>query len=610
MKGWNQKKWDHYLEVIWSYTKYQLLTKMLLFFVVLPSFQKLLDLLIQSAGRTSISSGDYLSFLFSLHGVGLLLLSFLLLAILIGIDINAFIAMSALIKEGRLRLTAPQLLSVGLSSLTSFLKPSGVIIILYVAFITPLVGIGLGISVLEQFKIPNFITDVIYNHPVYSFLYYGVLVLLTFVSIIYIFFFHYLVIERLPIMEALQQSKVLMKSHWRSFIYDFFGKTILPLLMVAGILRWLAVFVLEVIQWIQWELLRRFVSLLVTLSMVEVLTFIGLMTVPFICYRLTHLFYEYNKREGYFIQFHMEVDPLNDFMPRWDVWLTSHALSIGRMGAMLLVFNGLIASFMGVYFDEIFKVDHDIVIVAHRGGGNLAAENSILGMKKAAALGVEWSEIDVQRTKDNHYIIHHDHTLTRLTGVNKTSSELTLEEIKQLKVRDLFNRNRESQPIATLDEFLTAAKGNIGLLIELKGLTADRQMVDDVVKQIEAQKMEQDVVLLSLDYGLIQYAKAHYPHIKTGYLYFFAIGRTSALSSDYFVMEEEEATVEKVDAIHQANKKAIVWTVNTDHSIKQFTLSSVDGIITDRIQPVLDALKKREERTEVEIIIDAFLTCF
>ncbi|PMB84771.1 hypothetical protein CJ205_05565 [Dolosicoccus paucivorans] len=613
MKEFDKEKWDHYMDVVWSYTKYQLLTKMLLFFVVFPIFQYLLDLLMQSAGRESISSGDYLSFLFSLQGAGLLLMSFSFLALLIGMDINAFIAMSALIQEGRLQMTARDLLSVAMSSLKSLMKPSGVIIMLYVAFITPLVGVGLGVSVLEQFKIPNFITDVIYSDPTYSVIYYTVLAIFTMVSIIHIFFFHYLVIEKLPPFEALKESRQLMRRHWQAFVVDFFGKTILVSIGIIAGLRFIVPFVLNFIQWLPGEFLSRFISLLFTLTVAEVLTFLGLMTVPFICYRLTLLFYRYHNQEGHSVHFDMKVNPdytFDTFMPRWDNWLDSHALSLERIIGVLLGFNLLISLFMGTYFEEIFKVDHEIAIVAHRGGGDLAAENSILGMEKAAELGATWSEIDVQRTKDNHYIINHDNTLRRVAGVNKSSSELTLDEIKQLKIMDLFNPNRPSQPIATLEEFLDAAKGKIGLLIELKGPTANRQMVDDVVKMIKDKGMEEETALLSLDYSLIQYASTHYPNIKTGYLYFFSIGRTSSLVSDYLIMEEEEATSEKIDAIRKADKKSIVWTVNTESSIKRFTLSQVDGIITDRVAKVQEGMKQRDERTDVEIILDAFLGSF
>lgn len=609
----DKEKWDHYMDVIWSYTKYQLLTKMLLFFVVFPIFQYLLDLLMQSAGRESISSGDYLSFLFSLHGAGLLLMSFLFLALLIGMDINAFIAMSALIQEGRLQMTARDLLSVAISSLKSLIKPSGIIIMFYVAFITPLVGVGLGVSVLEQFKIPNFVTDVIYSDSTYSMIYYTILGIFTIVSVIYIFFFHYLVIKKLAPFKALKESRQLMKRHWQPFVVDFFGKTILLTIGIIAGLRFIVPFILNFIQWLPGEFLRRFISLLFTLTVAEVLTFLGLMTVPFICYRLTLLFYRYNAEEGHPVHFNMRVDPDYDFesfMPRWDDWLDSHALSLERIIGILFVFNILISLFMGTYFEEIFKVDHEIAIVAHRGGGDLAAENSILGMEKAAELGATWSEIDVQRTKDNHYIINHDNTLRRVAGVNKASNELTLDEIKELQIVDLFDRNRPSQPIPTLEEFLKAAKGKIGLLIELKGLTADRQMVDDVVKMIEDKQMEDETALLSLDYSLIQYTNTHYPHIKTGYLYFFSIGRTSSLVSDYLIMEEEEATSEKIDAIRKANKKSIVWTVNTESSIKRFTLSQVDGIITDHVAKVQEGMRQRDERTDVEIIVDALLGSF
>lgn len=118
---------------------------------------------------------------------------------------------------------------------------------------------------------------------------------------------------------------------------------------------------------------------------------------------------------------------------------------------LLTIFNFMTALVFSIFFDDIFKSNKDIAIVAHRGGGNLAAENSILGMERAIENGAKWSEIDVQRTKDGHYIINHDSTFSRLSDSNKKSTELTISEINELKVKDLFNTNGIEQPIATLE---------------------------------------------------------------------------------------------------------------------------------------------------------------
>ena len=57
-------------KVIWLYSKYQIITKGLLSIIIFPFSKFILNYLITSSGRTNISSGDYLKFIFSFQGVG------------------------------------------------------------------------------------------------------------------------------------------------------------------------------------------------------------------------------------------------------------------------------------------------------------------------------------------------------------------------------------------------------------------------------------------------------------------------------------------------------------------------------------------------------------
>ena len=72
-------------------------------------------------------------------------------------------------------------------------------------------------------------------------------------------------------------------------------------------------------------------------------------------------------------------------------------------------------------------------------------------------------------------------------------------------------------------------------------------------------------------------------------------------------MEEQEASDDKIDRLHQFGKKAIVWTVNTDESVDRFVVSDVDGIITDYVRKVKAGLKYRDHRDDLQIIMDAIL---
>lgn len=103
-------------------------------------------------------------------------------------------------------------------------------------------------------------------------------------------------------------------------------------------------------------------------------------------------------------------------------------------------------------------------LVAHRGlhSKELSIpENSIAAFKNAVNEKFD-IELDVQLSKDKHVVVFHDENLKRMTGVDKKLSELTLSELKKLR---LSNTN---ECIPTLAEALKAVKGRVGIMIELK----------------------------------------------------------------------------------------------------------------------------------------------
>lgn len=591
------------LSKIWLYTKVQLITKSVLGLIVIPAYMLAIHFLLRSSGKFHISSGDYIEFLFSYQGALTLIITMLLLSVMVALDINTFIIGSALIREGHLKFSSGAVILQGLKKVKNFFKPSGLFILLYIALVIPLVGIGLTISATRDFQIPNFITDVIFNNPLYTVLYLLLLSALAIVSLIYIFTFHYIVLLGKNTRESLKLARQLMKRHWKNFIKDFI-LFFLFYTLLAGIVTTIlfsGFFLLTEYLALPLTLKRISIAFFLILS-AELFSFLTLLTVPLITSRLTTLFYRYHEEDGIRIAYSQNMQSRTEKKRRFRL---APVLALSIFSVLLLLFNLGSSAVIGLYFDSLFLNHGHIEIVAHRGGGDLGAENTLSGLEQAIAAGADCSEIDVQRTRDGIYIIHHDSTFARLSGVSKKPYEMDYEEIRTLKVKNLFRRGAEKQDIATLEEFMNASKGRITLYIELKGKTADREMVDDVVRMIKEKEMEGETAILSLDYSLIEYTEKKYPEIATGYLYFFHIGEIDKLAGDILIMEEREASPEKIDKIHRAGKKAVVWTVNKEESISKFVRSEIDGIITDYVLKVRRGIEDRDARTDYEILIDA-----
>lgn len=48
----------------------------------------------------------------------------------------------------------------------------------------------------------------------------------------------------------------------------------------------------------------------------------------------------------------------------------------------------------------------------------------------------DYVEIDLHETRDKQFIVLHDENLKKLTGINKTPSQLTLKQLTKLTARE------------------------------------------------------------------------------------------------------------------------------------------------------------------------------
>ena len=139
-------------------------------------------------------------------------------------------------------------------------------------------------------------------------------------------------------------------------------------------------------------------------------------------------------------------------------------------------------------------------------------------------------------------------------------------------------------------------------------MTADRKMADDAVRLVKHYKVEDSCVLVSLQYDLIDYIETEYPEIQTGFLTFASFGKTADLNCDYIGLEEESATSDTIESIHDEGKKVLVWTANEKGSQRHFLCSQVDGLITDNVRQAMELVNKLEHRSDLDRMVDRIKT--
>lgn len=120
---------------------------------------------------------------------------------------------------------------------------------------------------------------------------------------------------------------------------------------------------------------------------------------------------------------------------------------------------------------EFFKYSPDFIpfISAHRGGADIGfPENCIATYENTLLYTHAMLEIDTRITKDGNIVLMHDPTIDRTTTGSGKVSDMTLEELKEVYLKDVEG-NITPYKIPTFDEVLEWADGKTILVLDRKG---------------------------------------------------------------------------------------------------------------------------------------------
>ncbi|MDQ3703380.1 MAG: hypothetical protein M3442_21045 [Chloroflexota bacterium] len=150
-----------------------------------------------------------------------------------------------------------------------------------------------------------------------------------------------------------------------------------------------------------------------------------------------------------------------------------------------------------------------ILVGAHRGAVRYAPENTLAAFDKAIELDTYRIECDVRRSRDGHLVLFHDATVDRMSDGAGRVCDLTLEELKRLRIGGAEFASTTS--IATLAEAIEHVKGRCRLLVELK----DDGTAADVVAEIERTDMVEACTISAFDEDMLVRAKELQPRLGT-----------------------------------------------------------------------------------------------
>ena len=215
-----------------------------------------------------------------------------------------------------------------------------------------------------------------------------------------------------------------------------------------------------------------------------------------------------------------------------------------------------------------------ILRIGHRGAAGHAPENTIGSIRKSISLGVDFVEVDVQRTRDGRLVLMHDSRVDRTTNGSGLIAEMTWAELQLLEAG-------HGERIPCVEAALAAASGRAGVILEAK--TAGIGV--DLCKTVQASAFSAPVIYASfLDAEILAIRRID-PHAKT-----MALMECAPLTGAAFAREAEatavglaleSATAELLIALHEAGLEVLLYTVNEPSMIARAIEVGADGVISD-----------------------------
>jgi glycerophosphoryl diester phosphodiesterase len=235
--------------------------------------------------------------------------------------------------------------------------------------------------------------------------------------------------------------------------------------------------------------------------------------------------------------------------------------------------------------------------VAHRGNTSMvpyAPENTLVAYEFAWKMGADSIEIDVQSTKDGELVIMHDDTVDRTTNGKGQVCDMTLAQIKELKVLSC-NRGVPHQQVPTLRETLAFLKGKTMIYVDIK--TSD---ISKLVEEIEEEDMINSAYLL-----IYSIAEGYAARSVNADVSLLVAAHTKEQVQEYvdtlspivmFEMLYEDITPDMADFIHSLGIKIHMdalgeFDVMGKYGFKLMLNRGVDSIQSDRMDILVPYLR-------------------
>jgi len=239
-------------------------------------------------------------------------------------------------------------------------------------------------------------------------------------------------------------------------------------------------------------------------------------------------------------------------------------------------------------------------IIAHRGAGRLAPENTLAAMRLAQRHGLTMVEYDVALSRDEMPIVLHDQNIQRTSNGQGNADELNFSELSRFDFGSWHSSAYAGEPLATLYSIAAFTLANdMHSNIEIKPQPGREALTGGLVADLASILWKDASVpplLSSFSETALQAARDAAPELPRALLLEGRPGtdwleRLKRLDCMALHLAQAHMSHDLINAVHGKGYKIAAWTVNDSSRAQRLLQWSCDAVFTDAIDTLPHALQ-------------------
>lgn len=234
-------------------------------------------------------------------------------------------------------------------------------------------------------------------------------------------------------------------------------------------------------------------------------------------------------------------------------------------------------------------------VIGHRGARAYAPENTLAGIYKAKALGVQWVEVDVMLTSCGEAILMHDTRLDRTTDGRGEVGKTPYSLIATLDAGAWFSEEFKGEPVPRFIDFIHCLKEcQLGANIEIKPYPGKEKETARTVVEILHKHWPSILpppLVSSFSLESMRVARQLDAQLLLGLLTYRWPRNWAALAKELncFSVHAHYSRLnpKRVNLIKEAGYAALAYTVNEEERARRLFAMGVDAVFSDYPDKIL-----------------------